>query len=69
MNTLRNTAVEFRHNDDALGLVYDSGAVEVHDDILHGEARFWMGWAAVPGATIPRRQSTAIILAFKRSVS
>lgn len=36
--------VELRHNDETLGRVTARGVIEsVQDDLLHGEARFWIG--------------------------
>lgn len=43
MSTGAYIAVEFRHNDEPLGRVYDSGAVEMIEDVPHGEVRFWVG--------------------------
>ena len=56
-----NAAIEYRHNDEPLGRVYDSGAVEVHEDVPHAAARFWMGRRA-------RRAGVCQVLPFKRSV-
>lgn len=69
MNATTNLAVEFRHNDEPLGRVYDSGAVELVDGVPHGDVRFWVGrqaWRAQVRNTV---LVPGNVLAFKRIVS
>jgi hypothetical protein len=42
MNAAPTYALELRHNDEPLGRVRGA-AVEVYEDIPHGEVRFWTG--------------------------
>lgn len=39
-------AMELRHNDEPLGRVC-AGAVDIHDDLPHADARFWFGVRAM----------------------
>jgi hypothetical protein len=42
MGTRTAYALELRHNDEPVGRV-TGGAVDVHYDVVHGDARFWLG--------------------------
>lgn len=44
MEALPTFALELRHNEEVLGRLSASGAVEsLHEELLHAEARFWTG--------------------------
>jgi hypothetical protein len=36
-------ALELRHNDEPLGRVRLGGAVDIELEVLHADARFWLG--------------------------
>jgi len=44
METVPCFTLELRHNDEVLGCLTATGAVEaLHEEVLHAEARFWVG--------------------------
>lgn len=36
-------ALELRHNDEPLGRVRAGGVVDIDHEVLHADARFWLG--------------------------
>lgn len=54
MKAQPQNGIEFRHNGEALGRVYESGAVEIHEDLPYAAARFWVGRSAWRRAALSR---------------
>jgi hypothetical protein len=57
MKTVPTYLIELRHNDEALGRLSASDTVEsIADEVLHAEARFWMGLCGLR-RPMPRRRA------------